>query len=234
MSSLHSISDGVHRWRDGLPPAGSEGCPGQRHRIHAQDLRRARRRRTKAASHRDLKPANIMIDGRGQVRVTRLRLAALAPRFRQRITSGTPALVAGAKRAKEVTTRSDIIIGWFARGARKNRRKRSAARRSGAGSGRIHRALDLRVWRGTQGRPSSRQRCHGAARTATPIAAAIAAGETPSPERSRGSSPGLESGRRVGGRKRAQPRRRLWFLGVFFPWKSACGFTKGPALAQAP
>ena len=60
--------------------------------------------------HRDLKPANIMIDGRGQVRITDFGLAALAQEVGLGdIRSGTPMYMSPEQTAgKEVTTRSDI------------------------------------------------------------------------------------------------------------------------------
>src|SRR4029434_11191725 len=60
--------------------------------------------------HRDLKPANIMIDGRGQGRITDFGLAALAEEVALGdIRSGTPAYMSPEQRAgKEVTVRSDI------------------------------------------------------------------------------------------------------------------------------
>jgi Protein kinase domain len=60
--------------------------------------------------HRDPKPANIMIDGRGQVRITDFGLAALAQEIPLAdIRSGTPAYMSLEQKAgKEVTTRSDI------------------------------------------------------------------------------------------------------------------------------
>ena len=60
--------------------------------------------------HRDLKPANIMIDGRGQVRITDFGLAAFAKEISiGDLRSGTPAYMSPEQRAgREVTTRSDI------------------------------------------------------------------------------------------------------------------------------
>jgi hypothetical protein len=60
--------------------------------------------------HRDLKPANVMIDGRGQVRLTDFGLAGLADAIGQDdVTSGTPGYMAPEQLAgQEVTTRSDI------------------------------------------------------------------------------------------------------------------------------
>src|SRR6202162_2344728 len=64
----------------------------------------------KGVLHRDLKPANVMIDGRGQVRITDFGLAALALEVAfGDIRSGTPAYMSPEQKAgTEVTARSDI------------------------------------------------------------------------------------------------------------------------------
>ena len=154
----------------------------------------------KGILHRDLKPANIMLDGRGQVVVTDFGLAGVADDIRgPEVRSGTPAYMAPEQLAgKEVSTRSDIyalglVLYEIFTG------KRALAEKI-AGS-----ALDQR----TVSRPSSVVkdldpviekvilRCletDPAARPATalavaaalpggdPLAAALAAGETPSPQ----------------------------------------------------
>jgi serine/threonine-protein kinase len=60
--------------------------------------------------HRDLKPANIMIDGRGKLLITDFGLAELAADVREDdIRSGTPAYMSPEQLAgREVTARSDI------------------------------------------------------------------------------------------------------------------------------
>lgn len=60
--------------------------------------------------HRDLKPANVMLDGKGRVRITDFGLAGFAEQIKgNEVMAGTPAYMSPEQFAgKEVTTKSDI------------------------------------------------------------------------------------------------------------------------------
>jgi serine/threonine-protein kinase len=139
--------------------------------------------------HRDLKPANIMIDGRGQPRITDFGLAGLAAEIPlSDLRSGTPGYMSPERNeGKEVTTRSDIyslglvLHEMFTGKARKDTQTIPTE---------IVKDLDLGVERlilrclehDPKRRPSSAMGVAIALPGADPIAAALAAGETPSPE----------------------------------------------------
>jgi hypothetical protein len=155
--------------------------------------------------HRDLKPANIMIDGRGQVRITDFGLAALAAEVQAGdIRSGTPGYMSPEQKAgREVTTRSDLyslglVLHEMFTG------KRHGESQSSAGSlVSLVKDLDPTIERvilrcldaDPRNRPSSALNVAMALPGGDPIAAALAAGETPSPEMvaASGEKEGLDS-----------------------------------------
>ncbi|HET6373287.1 MAG TPA: serine/threonine-protein kinase, partial [Candidatus Polarisedimenticolia bacterium] len=153
--------------------------------------------------HRDLKPANIMIDGRGRARITDFGLAALAQDVAgDEILSGTPAYMAPEQLAgREVSVRSDLYsLGlvmyelftgkppFKASSVNELRRLQSETTPSTPSSlvdgfdpiveRVILRCLDADPAR----RPTSALSVAAALPGGDPLAAALAAGETPSPE----------------------------------------------------
>jgi Protein kinase domain len=139
--------------------------------------------------HRDLKPANIMIDGRGQVRITDFGLAALAQEVGLGdIRSGTPAYMAPEQRAgKEVTTRSDIYsLGLTLHEMFTGRRRTDTQTNPSDLVKELDPAIERVILRCLEEDP--KRRASSALTVAMalpggdPIAAALAAGETPSPE----------------------------------------------------
>ena len=139
--------------------------------------------------HRDLKPANIMIDGRGQVRITDFGLAALAQEVALGdIRSGTPAYMSPEQKAgREVTTRSDIYSLGLTLYEMFTGKRRAGTQTNPS---EIVKDLDPAVERvilrcmeeDPKRRPSSALNVAMALPGGDPIAAALAAGETPSPE----------------------------------------------------
>ncbi len=153
--------------------------------------------------HRDLKPANVMIDGQGNARITDFGLAGLAEKISpDDVMSGTPAYMAPEQLAgREVTARSDVyalglVLYQLFTG------KQPFKADTLAEISRLHReetptspssivaGLDPAVERivlrclekDPQERPPSALAVAAALPGGDPLAAALAAGETPSPE----------------------------------------------------
>ncbi|HZE88338.1 MAG TPA: protein kinase, partial [Verrucomicrobiae bacterium] len=153
--------------------------------------------------HRDLKPANVMIDGRGKVRLTDFGLAGLAGEFRDGdIRAGTPAYMAPEQlEGREVSARSDIYaLGlvlyemfagqhpFHADSMAEMARKREQAT-PGSLSSRVkdldpavERAILRCLEKDPKARPASAIAVAASLPGGDPLAAALAAGETPSPE----------------------------------------------------
>src|SRR5450631_4536240 len=156
----------------------------------------------KGVLHRDLKPANIMLDGRGQVVITDFGLAGVADDIRgPEVRSGTPAYMSPEQLAgKEVSTRSDIYaLGLVlyevftgkrafadsAAAALHGRGDRTPSRPSS-----VVKDLDPIVEKvilrcletEPSGRPATALAVAAALPGGDPLAAALAAGETPSPQ----------------------------------------------------
>jgi serine/threonine-protein kinase len=156
----------------------------------------------KGVLHRDLKPANIMIDGRGQVLIMDFGLAGFSGQLQGDIRSGTPAYMSPEQLAgTEVTIRSDIYsLGLLLYELFTGKRAFEAAslmelmemqeRAAPASVTTLVKELDPAVERAIQRclQPDPRKRPASALAVAAalpggdPLAAALAAGETPSPE----------------------------------------------------
>jgi len=154
--------------------------------------------------HRDLKPANVMIDSDGNARITDFGLAGLADEFREdEISAGTPAYMAPEQLDGEtVTVRSDIYsLGLVLYELFTGKRAFDAPslgeliklRRSDTTPTTptayvkdldpvIESVIDRCIQKDPARRPSSALQVAAALPGGDPIAAALAAGETPSPE----------------------------------------------------
>jgi serine/threonine protein kinase len=155
----------------------------------------------KSVLHRDLKPANIMLDGRGQVVITDFGLAGLADSIRgAEIRSGTPAYMAPEQLSgQEVTVRSDIyalgLVLYEVFTGKRAFAETTAGRHAGGDRtpsrpSTVVRDLDPVVERvilrcletEPAGRPATVISVAAAMPGGDPLAAALAAGETPSPQ----------------------------------------------------
>ena len=157
---------------------------------------------TKGVLHRDMKPANIMLDGRGQVVITDFGLAGVADDIRgPEVRSGTPAYMAPEQiEGREVTMLSDIyalglVLYEIFTGKRAFAEKslgvlqghgdRTPSRPSSVVRD-IDPIIEKVILRCLETDPTLRPATALAVSAALPggdpLAAALAAGETPSPE----------------------------------------------------
>jgi serine/threonine-protein kinase len=148
----------------------------------------------KGVLHRDLKPSNIMIDGRGQVLIMDFGLAAIADQVEgAEVRSGTPAYMAPEQLAgREVTERSDIyalglvlyeiFTGQRAFLTADRKVTPSAARAVKDIDPVIERAITRCLEPDAAKRPQSALALARMLPGGDPLAEALAAGETPSPE----------------------------------------------------
>jgi Protein kinase domain len=153
--------------------------------------------------HRDLKPANVMLDGAGKIRITDFGLAGIAATISgEEARAGTPAYMAPEQLAgKEVTSKSDIYsLGLILYEILTGKRAFEAStlqelvrlRESGTitNPSTLVRDLDPLIERvilrcletDPDKRPASALQLAAALPGGDPLAAALAAGETPSPE----------------------------------------------------
>jgi serine/threonine-protein kinase len=157
---------------------------------------------TKGVLHRDLKPANIMLDGRGQVVVTDFGLAGIADQIQgAEVRSGTPAYMAPEQLAgKEVSTRSDIyslgLVLYEVFTGKRPFAEASKTKNDIAGDRTLSRpssivkdlnpVVERVILRCLETLPSARPTTVLSVAAALPggdpLAAALAAGETPSPQ----------------------------------------------------
>jgi serine/threonine-protein kinase len=156
----------------------------------------------KGVLHRDLKPANIMLDGRGQAVITDFGLAGVAEQIQgAEVRSGTPAYMAPEQLAgREVSTRSDIyslglVLYEIFTGKRafsetpaemlRARGDRTPSRPSSVVKD-LNPVIERVILRCLETEPSARPATVLSVAAALPggdpLAAALAAGETPSPQ----------------------------------------------------
>jgi len=155
----------------------------------------------KRVLHRDLKPANVMIDGRGRARITDFGLAVVTEEVSEGEIAGTPAYMAPEQLAgKGASVRSDVysvglvlyelFTGKKAFEANSLGELRRQKETMPTAPSQIARDLDPNVERvilrclekDPVRRPASARQVSAGIPGGDPVAAALAAGETPSPE----------------------------------------------------
>ena len=161
--------------------------------------------------HRDLKPANVMLDGRGQVLLTDFGLAGIAGEIAgNEVRNGTPAYMAPEQLAgREVTVRSDLYsLGLVLHELFTGRKPEDSKTPTSFVRDLdpiIERVILRCLERDPAGRPISALAVSAALPGGDPLAAALAAGETPSPQMVAAAGEG--SGLRV-------HHASLWLAGV--------------------
>jgi serine/threonine-protein kinase len=156
----------------------------------------------KGVLHRDLKPANVMIDGRGQARITDFGLARLADDAGAGEIAGTPAYMAPEQLARgETTVQSDLyslglILHELFTGQQVHKsgslqevissHEDSTPIQTSTLADDLDPAVERAILRCLQKEPGQRPKSARAVAAGLPggdpLAAALAAGETPSPE----------------------------------------------------
>lgn len=156
----------------------------------------------KGVLHRDLKPANLLLNSKGQLMITDFGLAGLAEHVQADVRSGTPAYMAPEQLSGlEVTAKSDIYALGLVLYEMFSGKKAHAAesrvelqRLKDGGSApslsslvkdldpAIERVIERCLSPDPMRRPSSALAVSAALPGGDPLAAALAAGETPTPE----------------------------------------------------